>query len=217
MPESLRALYGGNASLTTFSGFLQAYGFGSWVWIPLLIYTALFAVSITTREVDRRTMEFLLALPVSRRQVVASRWGGMALALLVLHAAHFLAIWLGVLAIGEEPEVGRYLLADLNSWLLFLALGSVLMAIDMGIDDYGRGVGVNLGIGLALFAFHLGTETAQGALKTVRNLLPLAYYDPAAIIGRGDVPWGNLAILAGLALAGLGLGVSLFERKQIAA
>lgn len=216
LPESVRAIYGGNVSLRTLSGFLQAYGFGNWIWIPFLIYTALFAVSITTREIDRRTMEFLLALPVTRWQVLLSRWGGMALALLALHGMHLGAIWAGVLLNGQPAELGRYLLADLNSWLLMLAVGSLMMLVNLFVDDYSRGVGINLGIGLGLFAFHIGTEQATGTLQRVRELLPLAYYDPALIVGQGQVPWGDLAVLVGIIALSLPLSVAIFQRKQIA-
>lgn len=215
MPEGMRAIYGGNVSIRTLPGFLQAFGFGSWIQIPVLIYTGLFAVSIATREIDRRTMEFLLALPVSRWEVIASRWGGMALALGLLHLAQFLAVLLGVLAMGEEPDTANYLLVTLNGWLLMLALGSVMLLVDMFIDDYGRGVGVNLGIALGSFAFHAGTETAEGALRTIRNLLPLSYFEPGVLTG-GAVAWGDMGILAAISLIGLGLSIYLFQRKQIA-
>jgi ABC-2 type transport system permease protein len=216
MPDAMRAVYGGNVSLQTLPGFLQAYALGPWIWIPFLIYTALFAVSITTREVDRRTMEFLLALPVSRWQVITSRWGGMALALLLLALAQFLAIWAGVLSLGEQPEAGRYLLAELNLWLLMLTMGSIMMVIDLFIDDYGRGVGINLGISLGLYVYHITTEQATGLLRQVREALPFAYFDSARILGAGEVPWSDLGILVGISLACLALAVILFQRKQIA-
>lgn len=215
LPEALRGLYGGNVSLTSFPGYLQVYGFGSWIQIPYLIYTALFVASISTREIDRRTMEFLLSLPVERWQVILSRWLGLSVSLLVLQLVHLLAIWAGVVVIGEQADPGWYLVNQVNAWLLYLAIGSVMLALSMFVDDYGRGVGVNLGIGLGLFAFQVGTETAIGALKTVREWMPLSLYDPAAIIGRGEVPWGNMAALATVALAGLLLSILLFQRKQI--
>lgn len=216
MPESLRAIYGGSLSLRTLPGFLEAYGFGTWVWLPFLIYTALFATTITTREIDRRTMEFLLALPVSRWQLILSRWCGMGLALGILNLVHSLAIAGGVLAIGQDAMTGRYLMAGLNLWLLMLAIGSILMLVDLFLDDYGRAVGANLGISLGLFAFHIATEQAEGGLKALRAALPLARYNPGPIIAAGEAPWGDLAILAAIALAALGLTILLFERKQVA-
>lgn len=217
LPESLRGLYGGQFGLTTLTGWLQAFGFGGWLSVPFIIYTALFVTGMITREMDRRTAEFLLALPVARSKVVLSRFAVLVAALAVLHLAHLAGVVAGVVAVGQGLAIRNYVVADLNSLLLMVALGGIFLVISVFIDDYGVAVGATLGVGLGLFFFHVATEKATGVLKALRDLLPLSFYDPVPILGQGAVPWSHMAVLAAISVATLGLSVFFFQRKQITA
>ncbi|MFZ5817313.1 MAG: ABC transporter permease subunit [Bacillota bacterium] len=216
LPPAMKGLIGGGSSLLSIDGWVQAYAFGQWFLVPYLVFTGLFAASIVSREMDRRTMEFLLSLPTSRAELLLSRWGGMALGLAVLQGIHLLGTIGGVLMIGESPAVGSYLLAELNLWLLLLALGTLFLLISLFIDDYGRAVGITLGAGFALFFTHIGLEGQTGAAEKLRNALPFAQFRPAVALAEGAVPVGAMLYLALLTLAALGLSIFLFQRKQIA-
>jgi ABC-2 type transport system permease protein len=215
MPEPLRSLYIADASVTTVEGWVRAFCWGGWLVIPFLVYTALLVAGMITREMDRHTMEFLLSLPIARWQVVLSRWIGLALATAVLQAAHFLGVVTGVAAVGGTMDLGRWLVADLNGWLLVLAVGSILLALSILIDDYGRGVGAILGVALGLYFFQAAAEQAGGIMKSVRDVLPLAFYNPWPIVSQRVTPWGDMVVLTGMTLAALALAIWLFQRKQV--
>ncbi|HYG57844.1 MAG TPA: ABC transporter permease subunit, partial [Symbiobacteriaceae bacterium] len=196
----IRVLFGITEDLATFSTWLQFFTFGGWLSLLLLAFAAMFAVGIVTREMDRRTMEFLLSLPVARWQVILARWANMALALLILHMTMFVSVLLGAAAVGEEAAAARYLTAEVNGFLVMLAVSGFMLVVSMLTDDYGRGLIYTLGLGFGLYFFHLGTDQATGVLKTIRGALPFALYDTHAIIGKGEVPLGDMAALAAMAL-----------------
>lgn len=214
LPPALAAMFGD--SLTALPGWLQTVAYGGWTSLSLTVYTALFTTAIVTREMDRRTMEFLLSLPVSRWQVLLWRWAGLALALVALHAVHVAAIAGAVAAIGQTPAVADYALTAVSSVLLFLALGSIFLAITIFLDDYGPGVGVTTGVGLLLWFFHNSADKAEGFLKTLRGALPFGLYNPAATLIRHEIPWGDWFGLALISAGALVLAIWLFQRKQIA-
>lgn len=215
LPPALRAAVGG-AGLATMQGWLAAYAFGIWLLVPYMVFTALFAVSLICREVDRRTIEFLLALPTSRSEVLLTRWAGMAIGLALLQFIHYAAIIAGVLLVGERPRFGSLLLAELNLWLLLLGLGSLFLLVSLLIDDYGRALGATLGLGFSLFFAHAASEGQTGALARLRDALPIAQYQPAAVLIRGEFPTGSLLYLGLFTLVCLGLSLLIFQRKQIA-
>ncbi len=215
MPEAMKAMVGQGAAYATLNGWLQAYAFSGFMSLPYVIFTGLFVAGIVTREMDRRTMEFLLSLPVARWQVLVYRWAGMVGALTVLHLFQLITVTLAVRSMGEEPLLAEYTWATLNSLLLFVALGSLMLLVSLSFDDYGRGVSVLLGLGLGLFFFHLGTADSEGALQSVRGMLPFAMYDAGPILSKAEVPVAHLLALAATALACLGLSVYLFQRKQV--
>lgn len=206
----------GEGGFATLDGWIQSYVLGSWITLPYVIFTALFVAGMITREMDRRTIEFVLSLPVSRTEVLLSRFGVLAGSLTVLHLANYIGVVAGVVAQGQTGHPGRYAIALLNSLLLFLFLGALMLLVSLYIDDYGPGTGTMLGIGLGLNFFHIATADTSGALKSIREWLPFGLHNVNAIVGRGEVPWGDMALLGGGALLFVALGVWVFQRKQIA-
>lgn len=206
----------GGASLVTIDGWIQGYVLGSWVSFLYVTFTALFVAGMVTREMDRRTMEFILALPISRTQFLISRWLVLAGALLTIHLVHLMGVVSALVALGQAGSLVRYALAVANSFLLYLFLGSLMLLVSLFVDDYGTGTGVLLGIGMGLNILYLATADAAGALKSLHELLPFSLYDVQAIITDGDVPWGHMAILGAGALLFLALAVRVFQRKPIA-
>ncbi|HWI51728.1 MAG TPA: ABC transporter permease subunit [Symbiobacteriaceae bacterium] len=214
---ALKALVGsGGVSLVSMDGWVQGYVLGGWISLLYVIFTALFVAGIVTREMDRRTMEFLLSLPVSRTQLLLSRWLVLAGSLALLNLVHYLGVLGGLAALGQAGHPARYAVAILNTLLLHLFLGTLMLLASLFIDDYGMGTGATLGIGLGLTFFHMGTSDATGALKSLRELLPLSWCDVQPIVMQGHVPWDHFSTLVvgtGLLLA---ISVWVFQRKQIA-
>lgn len=203
------------SDMMSVNGLLQLYNFSGWIMLAMLVYTGLFVVGIVTRDMDRRTMEFLLSLPVARWEIIVSRWVNLAVALVVLQGVQWLGLVAGVSAIGQEPAYLDYLMIEANGVLLYLAMGSFFLVLTTLIDDYGRGLGVTLGGMIGLLLFHMTTDKATGLVKALRDLLPFRLYDSTKVLIDGQAPWGDMAILAAVAVACLGLSVWLFQRKQI--
>lgn len=214
LPPAMRELYGGLVDLTTMSGWIMAYSFGGWLHIPLLIFTGMYVVGLVTREMDRRTIEFLLAQPVTRGQVVIARWFSLAAALLVLNLTMSAGVAVGVLITGATEVTAAYFVAGLNGALLYLAIGSLLLAVSIFVDEYGTGLAVVLGGGVGSYFLHAIGAEADNILGDIRKALPYELFTPREIL-EGAFPTGDVAILALIAAVGLGLAVWLFQRKQI--
>lgn len=216
LPPMMRELYGGIGDMTTLQGWIKHYSFGGWLHLPMLIFTGMYVAGMVTREMDRRTMEFLLAQPVARWQVILSRWYSLVAALAVLNISMVIGVVAGVLVTGNAPDTGAYLIAGTNGALLYLAVGSLLLPVSLCFDEYGTGLAVVLGGAVGSYMLHAAGAEASGMLAQIRKVLPYALFSPSEIIGQGIVPVGDLAILALVAAAGLGLAILLFQRKQIA-
>lgn len=214
MPAAMQAWLAGGAPIVTFSGFVAGTLYGGMLPVLLAIYVGLYAPGIVTRDVDQRNMEFLLSLPVRRVSVIVCRWAAFAIGL----AGLLFVQWLTMIAVsGERGDAAAYLVADLNLFLLFAVVGGLLMFVTVFIDDQARGLGVSMATALGLYFVYLLTEQATGALKTLRNGLPFAHFNPGDIISFGKLPWGDLVGLGVAALVFLAATVVAFERKQIAA
>lgn len=216
LPPVLQAMYGGIADLTTLAGWVQLYGFGGWLHLPLLIFTALYVSGLIAQEVDRRTIEFVLAQPVARWQLVLTRWLSLVTALVILHALMLAGVIGGVHLTGHTPETGLYLLAQLNSVVLYVAIGSSLLALSVLINEYSQALALTLGLAVGMYILYSAGSEAGGFLHDLRPWLPFALFRPADILGAGQFPTLHLLMLSGIAVAALALSVWLFQRKQIA-
>lgn len=213
MPAAMQAWLAGGTPIVTFSGFVAGTLYGATLPVLLAIYVGLYAPSIVTRDVDQHNMEFLLSLPVRRASVIVSRWLAFVAGLAGLLSVQ----WLTMVAVsGGRGDAVRYLIADLNLFLLFATVGGLLMFVTVFVDDQSRGLGASMAIALGLYFVYLVTEQAKGTLLTLRGALPFAHFVSGDIISFGKMPWGDLVGLAVAALVLLAATVVAFERKQIA-
>jgi len=212
MPQAFRALFGGE-DLNLFGTFVASIEYNALMAIAFMIFVATYVPGLISKEVDQRSSEFLLSLPVKRSSVLATRWLSMALSLAVITAVQWATL---LIVTGEQAQPVRYLWASINMYLLFLQVGTLLLLVSVFVDDYPRSTAVCAGLVVLLFFYHGMTEEATGLLSAVRKGLPFARFDPDAIIGSGLVPVTDMALLALGTAPILCIAVLAFERKQVA-
>lgn len=215
MPESLRRILGVLDGLSPLDGYVAAKIVQS-VQMEVALYTVLVALSIVTREVDRRTIDYLLALPVSRDQVLLSRVVVMAINSLIMSGAIWALMRIDLAASGLTGSWGSYALMMLNIWLLAMALGGVTLLASLWIDDYSLGVKLVLGIVATSFFLEFILKAADLS-RWARAYSPFSYLDAAEILRRGALPWPDMLVLVAVALVTIGLAFPAFHRKQIVA
>lgn len=216
LPPSLRAFMGGTAEMVTMNGWVTSQVFRTLAPLLLTLYTALGTLSILTKEMDGRTMDFLLSLPVRRSQVLLSRFLVLACNLGILHAVLLGCVGMGILLLGYQPDWQAYGLMSLNGYLVQLALAGLLLTATVFVDDYNRGLFTTIGAGLGLYFLPLAIESGS-SLSWLRRLSFFAYAQPDEVIRAGAIPWADAVPLAVACVVLTVLAVRLFERKQLSA
>ncbi len=212
MPPYIRTLFGAG-SVNTFDTYVASMEYGGVVAIAFVIFLATYVPGLVSREVDERSSEFLLGLPVSRRVLVGARWLGLVTNLSVLALFQWIVL---LAAAGKEAQPGPYFLASLNTVLVNIEIGTLLFLVSIFIDEYSRAVGACAGIVTCLFFLNSMIESATGILSTLRKVLPYARVDAAAILLHGKIAVADLVIPAVISVFLLCLTVRAFETKQIA-
>ena len=212
MPAAIRALFGPEG-FDMFGSFVASVEYGTMMSISFMIFLATYVPGLITKEIDQRSSEFLLALPVKRSSVLGSRWLGLALTMAVMT----LVQWVTLIAVtGTQAQPVRYLWASVNMYLLFLEIGTLLLLVSIFVDDYPKAAGICAGVVVLLFFFNGMTENATGFLVTLRSALPFARFDSGTIITTGKVPGADLALLAAGIAVVYYLAVRAFDAKQVA-
>jgi ABC-type transport system involved in multi-copper enzyme maturation permease subunit len=212
-PQAIRELIG-DVDISTLNGWIQAE-LMSWVPLVLAIYAGIFAAGSISREVEQRTVDFVLGLPLSRSGFIGSRLlvGMVNMALICL--ATFVLLLVMVAVVGHTPDADRYALALANAFVLASALFCGYVLIATFVDEQARVTGITLGITLVMYIATAALKAA-GAPDVVRWLMPFEHYHAAEAMSRGTLP---VLPMVALAVAGVLAGTAAvywYNRRDIA-
>lgn len=213
LPPALQAIYGVPKDLAPVDGYVVT-SLGREVALVLSLYAVLIALGAVTREVDRRTIDFLLALPVRRRQLVLTGAGVMVVNTGLLAAWTWLVLCLSLGAAGLDGSWGGYALMVFNQWLIALAFGSLALLSSIRLNDYGFAVKLWIGVVAASYVLEMVLAVA-GMSRWERFFSPFSYAHAVDILRYGTLPWVDALVLAAVSVVVVILAVFAIERKSI--
>jgi ABC-2 type transport system permease protein len=214
LPKGVADLLGG-ADYATITGWYRSeiasfYG-------PLLIAAVAItgAVGATAGEEEERILALVLAQPVSRSRLVASKAAAVALAVIGVAVA----AWVGLVA-GVAIAGGGIGVADLGAYSLHLALfglaiGAIALALGAGTGRKALSAEVAAAVGLGGWLIN-GFAPLVGAIAWLRYLAPYYYYahsDPLA----GGLGIADLVVLALVTAAFTIAAMMTIERRDLRA
>lgn len=131
MPKAmLEAFSMANANLTTVSGFVSLFSF--YFYIMLGLFAVLLGNGIISKEERDKTAEFFLTLPVSREQVIFSKWIAAIIHCILINAVTGSTIYVTTYKYSPDNEfykfLGLMLLALFILQMIFLSVGMFLAA-----------------------------------------------------------------------------------------
>lgn len=179
-------------------------------------YPAIYATSAISGEVERKTMEMLLAQPVSRQRVLLEKFTALMLNLLVLCAVGYLAlVGAAALWVKEEASFREYFYVFLNNYFLLFALAGFSFFCATLLNEQRAALGLCVAVILVSFILNRGLSAAGVALWLAR-LTPFYYAEATKILTFGQINWGDNFILAGVGAVFFCAAAVVFQRKDIA-
>lgn len=180
----------------------------------LACFAAVMAGSSVSREVDKKTGEFLFALPAARRSIYYTK----ALSHLIMLTVVF--IFGGAAAFGvasasaEVTNAGGLLLVLLSAYPVSLAAGGVGYLVTSLIDNEKSAMFI--GIGFVLVSFFFKTMAAfSESLRWLAKLSIFEAFNPNAILASRAMPFWGIAILLAIYVVGLIAGGEILVRKNL--
>ena len=212
-PPAVRKLFG-EVDIGTLNGWIQVE-IVSYVPLLLAIYAGIFAAGSISREVEQRTVDFILGLPISRTRFILSRLVVGLWNIFVICLGVFAVLVVGVAIIGHTPSAGNYALALANAFLLSAALLAAYLAVAAAVDEQARVTGITLGLTLVLYIL-TGALKATDAPEAVRWFMPFEHYHSAEAMTRGSLPLLPLVLLPAATLASGASAIYWYNRRDIA-
>jgi ABC-2 type transport system permease protein len=177
-------------------------------------------------EIDRGTMELLLAQPIARWQVVAAHFLVDLVTIPVLCLCMILGTWIGLQITGLPGiPLHQFWGALVNGGALIFAVSGSTMAVSAMGQSRWRVLSVALGFVLVQFIFNVLAQLWK-LLTPYRPLNLFYYYQPQPIILQNKwtvsiIPgWPEVsvvAVLIGVGLVGYLIAWRIFARRDIPA
>jgi ABC-2 type transport system permease protein len=179
------------------------------------IYTSILASSILAKEESEKTIEFLLAKPITRKQIVT----GKLAALLIYIVLFNLLVSLGTYISFEMFKIKDY---DLKRFLL-LAVGVFLVQVTFATLSYLISVFITksktaypISIGLVITGYILSViSSISPDLEKIKYLTPFKYVDAVDILLKGRIEPGYLVTFAILNIIFVAATYFFYQRKDI--
>jgi ABC-2 type transport system permease protein len=214
IPDAALQLLGGSSDFFSPIGYINSQIY--FIMLPLLLGIVAIGQgsNILMKEEQDKTIEGLLARPVSRSKLLFSKALSAITILSIITIVTHISILLISKIVDLEVSVSAMTQATFVCYLMCLSFGSIAFLL----TATGKAKGASLGI--ATFIAFGGYIVASLAgtvswLSTPSKLFPFNYYNPEAIL-RENYNWNNIWYFIGVIILCSTLSWFAFRRRDIA-
>jgi ABC-2 type transport system permease protein len=194
---------------------LHYFGMEIYLFITLLgsIYAMILGSGIISKEEDERTVEFLLAKPVSRTKIITLKSLAVLSYVLLFNIILFIANYIMMeIFKTSEFDIRVFILISLGALLLHLTFAAIGLLISVFIIKARTVMSVSLGIVIGAYFLGLASSISD-KLTGLKYVSPFKYVDAAYIIINTKIDYTYLVIMV-LIIGFSVIGTYIFYLKK---
>ncbi len=215
MPEAFQAAFGweGADFILTPESFAAMELLVLW---PVLIgIYAIFSSIGIAREVERGTIDLLLAQPVQRYKILISKFAVFVLAAILIASASLVGLIVGSAMIQESVDIITLSLVLIEA-LLFVLVFASLTLFFATIFLQPRKSLLAAGVLMAgSYILNFIIPIMDPSISWLRNLSLFYYYQPQEIISNASLNGTAIVVYAGVAMVAFVAAILVFQRRDI--
>ncbi len=210
---AFQAMLGKAPDFTSFDGFMSIEAFAL---IGLIIcgYIGFLTASFLAGEIEMKTIDLLLAQPVTRIRLVIDRYGALLPMVALLVLALLTGVFLGtkIMNIDVSYQWFAYALAFMGVFML--AFGAISLFVSAVLSDGRTSAIISMGLLIVMYFMETIGQSVE-KLSVVRSLSLFHYAQYSNILVYHDLSIGNLGVLITVAIVFLALAMFAFRRRDI--
>ncbi len=213
-PESFKKAFGlDRLSLDNVMGY-----FGTEVHFMIILFGSIFAVllssSLLSREENEKTVEFLLARPVTRQHVVTAKIGVYVAYVLLFSAIVWCASYFAITALkpADLDKPGFWKLAIMTT-LVLLTFANLGFLASVFISRSRTALSAGLGLVLGMYALQIISDLNE-KFSFLRYVTPMKWASAADVLTAG-IDGAYVGIMLVLNAVALVATYALYARKDI--
>ncbi len=211
-PEAFRSMFG-LSDYTTGPGYLRAEVFSLVGPLLIVIMAVLWGSDATAGEEERRTIDVLMANPISRVRVVLEKWAALVSGVALVTGALGVALALGAPLADLRIGLARLAAAVVATALLAILFGTLALAIGAASGHRGISRGITAAAAVASYL----VSSLAPLVSWLRPLRPLSpWYHALGVdpLASGFLAW-HLLVLVALSLVVIGAAALAFEHRDL--
>ena len=194
MPQAMLDLFGyGAGGFSSVEGILDGEMLGFMVPLALSVFTILVASSALAGAEEEGTIDVLMGNPLSRWQLVVSRFLSAAVLLLGIVAIMGLITWITALILDVDLSFGSMAAGSLSLWPLALFFGGLAMLCSAIFHRRLLAIAIPLALLMVMY-FVDGWRARSSSLEDIQPLSAFYYYGSAI---QDGIDWANFFGLTG--------------------
>ncbi|HET9498370.1 MAG TPA: ABC transporter permease subunit [Candidatus Limnocylindria bacterium] len=205
LPDAILALIG-ESDLLSPEGYLNSQLFGAIVPLLFLFFGVAAGAGAIAGEEENRTLDLLLANPVSRTRVALEKALAMVIGLVLLGAILWIATYLPGLAVDMDLDPMNLVAVVVSACLFGFFMGGFALMVGGSSGSRGLAIGLGAALGVAAYLVNSLAPLVEG-LDWLQRLSPFYYYyeadplrnglDPvhAAVLGVGGLLFVLVAVI----------------------
>jgi ABC-2 type transport system permease protein len=214
LPDSIRSLRGGDSDLSSPVGYLSAEVF--YITLPLLLIIMAINLggSLLARDEQDRTLELVLARPVSRGQVLLAKAVSGILLMSLVGTVGSVAIIILAHLVNMDINLGYLFLTCMVTTLFGIAFGAIAFMLSAA-SIMSRKVGIAVAVTASFGGYLLQSlSSLSDFINIPAKLLPYHYFVPKEIL-NGDVASGFIMYIMGIFIICAIVSYLGFRRRDI--
>jgi ABC-2 type transport system permease protein len=210
---AFQVMLGKSVDFTSFDGFMSMEAFAL-TGLVICGYIGFLTASFLAGEIEMKTIDLLLAQPVTRVRLVIDRYGALIPMVILLVLALIVSVFIGTKYMNIEASYGWFAYAVVFMGLFMLAFGAVSLFISAILSDGRTAAIVSLGVLIVMYFMETIGQSAE-KLDAIRTFSLFHYVRYSDILVMHDLSFGNLAVLVAVAVVFLGLAAFAFRHRDI--
>jgi len=180
------------------------------------IYAMQFGAGILSREEGEKTIEFLLAKPVKRNEVLTSKILCMVSYLLLFNIIFLIVDYAVIAAVTSQSfNVEAFLLMHLGQLLLQLVFAAIGLLISVFVVRTATIFPLSVGVVLGAYFINIVSGISD-KLENLKYITPFKYVIPADIVKTDSLEPVYLIIICAVTLAAIASAYIFYNKKDIA-
>ncbi|PNT91045.1 ABC transporter permease subunit [Clostridium thermosuccinogenes] len=200
--------------------FSQILDFFAYIFLYIILFGGVYAMmlgsSIISKEESDKTIEFLLAKPVTRNAIVTAKSLCVLFYLILFNGLFIAADYIVFDAIKRDAfDMNKFLLLHFGFFMLQLTFASVGLLISVFIVKAKSVYPVTFGVVLGAFFLNI-VSAVSDKLENLKYLTPFKYVNPSDLVASGKIETVYMVIMVLVIIISVVLTYVLYNRKNIA-